>query len=141
MTVLLDDTRWWFVVLSGALGVFAVFAVVLAAVGIYSVTACSVAQRTREIGIRMALGALPHQIAWSAVGRVLAHVGAGLILGVAGALAVGRVIEGLLFHVSPVDPLTLAAVPLIFVALVAAACAGPVRRALSLDPSAVLRLE
>ena len=104
MTVLLEDTRWWFVVLSGALGVFAVFAVVLAAVGIYAVTACSVAQRTREIGIRIALGALPHQIAWSAVGRVLAHVGAGLILGVAGALAVGRVIEGLLFHVSPVDP-------------------------------------
>ena len=141
MTVLLDDTRWWFVVLSAALAVFAVFAVVLAAVGIYAVTACSVAQRTREIGIRMALGALPHQIAWSAVGRVLAHVGAGLILGVAGALAAGRVIEGLLFHVSPVDPLTLAAVPLIFVALVAAACAGPVRRARALDPSAVLRLE
>ena len=63
MTVLLDDTRWWFVVLSAALGVFAVFAVVLAAVGIYAVTACSVAQRTREIGIRMALGAQPRQIA------------------------------------------------------------------------------
>ena len=90
----------------------------------------------------MTLGALPHQIAWSAVGRVLAHVGTGLLLGVAGALAVGRVIEGLLFQVyRPVDPLTLGAVPLIFAALVAVACAGPVRRALSLDPSAVLRLE
>ena len=141
MTVLLEDTRWWFVVLSGALGVFAGFAVVLATVGVYAVTACSVAQRTREIGIRMALGALPHQIAWSAVGRVLAHVGAGLLLGVAGALAAGRVIESLLFQVSPVDPLTLGAVPLVFAALVAAACAGPVRRALSLDPSAVLRLD
>ena len=141
MATLLEEMRWWFVALSGALGVFAVFAVVLAAVGIYAVTACSVAQRTREIGIRMALGARPHQIAWSAVGHVLAPVGAGLLLGVAGALAVGPVIESLLIQIPPVDPVTLVAVPLVFAALAAVACVSPVRRALSLDPSAVLRLE
>jgi len=141
MADLLEDTRWWFVVLSSVLGVFAVFAVVLAAAGIYAVTACSVAQRTREFGIRIALGAPPHQIAWSAVRRVLAHLGAGLLLGMAGALAVGRMIEGLLFHIPPVDPPTLLAVPLVFAALVAVACAGPVRRAVSLAPSEVLRFE
>ena len=141
MATLLDDTRWWFVVLSAALGVFAVFAVVLAAVGIYGVTACSVAQRTREIGIRLALGAQPHQIAWTAAGPVLGCVGAGLILGVAGALAVGRVIEGLLIQTPSVDPPTLVAVLLVFAALAAFACAGPVRRAVSLDPGKVLRFE
>ena len=141
MAARLENTRWWFVVLSSALGVFALVAVALAAAGIYAVTAYSVAQRTREIGIRMALGAQPHQIAWSAVRRVLAPVGAGLLLGMAGALAVGRLIEGLLFHIPPVDPPTLLAVPLVFAALVAVACAGPVRRAVSLAPSEVLRFE
>ena len=141
MTVLLEDVRRWFVVLSGSLGVFAAFAVVLAGVGIYAVTACSVAQRTREMGIRMALGARPSQIAWTAARRGLAYVGAGLVLGMAGALAVGRIIESLLFHTRSVDPPTLVAVPLVFAALVAVACAGPVRRAVSLDPSDVLRFE
>ena len=138
---LFEETLWWFVVLSGTLGVFAVFAVVLATVGIYAVAACSVAQRTREIGIRMALGAQPHQILGTTLGRVLGFVGVGLVLGLAGALAVGRVIESLLVQIPPLDPLTLVLVPLLFAALVAVACAGPVRRAVALDPSNVLRFE
>ena len=141
MATLFEDTRWWFVVLSGTLGVFAVFAAALAAVGIYAVTACSVARRTREIGIRMALGAQPHQIVRTTLGRVLGFVGVGLVLGLAGALAVGRVIESLLVQIPPLDPLTLVLVPLVFAALVAAACVGPVRRAVALDPSDVLRFE
>ena len=141
MAAVLAEGRWWFLVLSGTLGVFALFAVVLAAVGIYAVAACAVAQRTREIGIRIALGAQAHRIVRTALGRVLAHVGVGLLLGLAGAVAVGRVIESLLIQVPPVDPPTLVLVPLLFAALVAVACAGPVRRAVSLDPSDVLRLE
>ena len=141
MATRFDDGRWWFVVLSGTLGVFAVFAAVLAAVGIYAVASCSVAQRTREIGIRIALGAQAHQIVWTTLGRVLGFVGVGLVLGLAGALAVGRVIESLLVQIPPLDPLTLVIVPLLFAALVAVACAGPVRRAISLDPSHVLRFE
>ena len=141
MAAVLAEGRWWFFVLSGTLGVFALFAVVLAAVGIYAVAACAVAQRTREIGIRIALGAQAHQILRTALGRVLAYVGLGLLLGLAGAVAVGRVIESLLIQVPPVDPPTLVLVPLLFAALVAVACAGPVRRAVSLDPSDVLRFE
>ena len=72
---------------------------------------------------------------------MLACVGVGLLLGMAGAMAVGRVIESLLIQVPPVDPPTLVLVPLLFAALVAVACAGPVRRAVSLDPSDVLRFE
>ena len=141
MATLLEDARWWFVVLSGTLGVFAAFAALLAGVGIYAVAACSVAQRTREIGIRIALGAQAHRIIRAALGRVLACVGIGLILGLAGAVAIGRVIEGLLVQIPPIDPLTLALVPLVFAVLVAVACARPVRRAVSLDPSDVLRFE
>ena len=141
MGAIFDEGRWWFVVLSSTLGVFALLAVVLAAVGIYAVAACSVAQRTREIGIRIALGAQAHRIVRTALGRVLAYVGIGLLLGLLGAAAVGRVIESLLIQVPPVDPPTLVLVPLLFAALVAVACAGPVRRAVSLDPSDVLRFE
>ena len=141
MAAMLAEGRWWYLVLSGTLGVFALFAVVLAAVGIYAVAACAVAQRTREIGIRIALGAQAHRIVRTALGRVLGCVGIGLLLGLAGALAVGRVIESLLIQVPPVDPPTLVLVPLLFAALVAVACAGPVRRAVSLDPSDVLRFE
>ena len=141
MAAIIDEGRWWFAVLSGTLGVFALLAVVLAAVGIYAVAACSVAQRTREIGIRIALGAQAHRIVRTALGRVLACVGVGLLLGLAGAVAVGRVIESLLIQVPPVDPPTLVLVPLLFAALVAVACAGPVRRAVALDPSDVLRFE
>ena len=141
MAAALAEGRWWYLVLSGTLGMFALFAVVLAAVGIYAVAACAVAQRTREIGIRIALGAQAHRIVGTALGRVLAYVGVGLLLGLAGATAVGRVIESLLIQVPPVDPPTLVLVPPLFAALVAVACAGPVRRAVSLDPSAVLRFE
>ena len=141
MAARFEDTVWWFVVFSSALGVFAAFAAVLAAVGVYAVTASSVAQRKREIGIRMALGARPHQIVRTALGRVLACVGVGLVLGLVGALAVGRVIESLLIQIPPRDPPTLVLVSLVFAALVAVACAGPVRRAVSLDPSDVLRFE
>ena len=141
MAARLADSRWALVVFSGTLGLFGVFAAVLAAVGIYAVAACAVAQRTREIGIRMALGAQPRQIARTSVGRVLACVGAGVVLGSAGALAVGRAIADLLFRIPPIDPPTLVLVPLVLAALAAVACAGPVRRAVLLDPSEVFRIE
>jgi putative ABC transport system permease protein len=123
------------------IGAFAVMAVALAAIGIYGVLACSIAERTHEIGVRMAIGASRAGIVGMVVRRTLLLAGTGLALGTAGALAVTRVLENLLFEVRPTDPGTYAAVA-VFLAMVAV-LAGlmPARRAASVDPLAALRYE
>jgi putative ABC transport system permease protein len=123
------------------LGVFAAVAVALAGVGIYGVISYSVAQRTREIGVRVALGAQRRDVLRLVLGRGLGLVGAGIALGLAGALAVTHVISSLLFGVGARDPLTFAAVAalLAFVALLA--CLAPARRATKVDPMVALRYE
>src|SRR5687768_2299680 len=111
------------------LGVFALLAVVLSSVGIYGVVASFVGQRTPEIGVRMALGASRLQVIGIVLGQSIAPVGAGLLLGLVGAIALGRFVEGLLFEVSPLDPLMLAG-GVVSLALVAGvACAIPAGRA------------
>ena len=140
MSALLRDQRWTFLLFSGMFGVFAAIALVLSAVGIYAVTACSVTQRTREIGIRMALGAQRRQVIRAVMHRALAEVGAGMVMGLVGAFAAGRLIESLLVQTSPADPVTLATVLAVLVAAVLAACLGPARRAAALDPVEALRL-
>ncbi|HYS11140.1 MAG TPA: ABC transporter permease [Myxococcales bacterium] len=120
---------------------FAGLALLLAGLGLYGVLAYTVAQRTREIGVRMALGARPAQ-AIALVARESAMVvGAGLAVGVVGALITARLIAGLLFEVGPADPLALLAALLVLGAVALAATLVPARRAALVDPAVALREE
>lgn len=123
------------------LGLFAAVALILASVGISGLLAYTVAQRTREIGVRVALGARPGQIIGIVVGRSLRLVGAGLALGVIGALVLSRILESMLFGVSPYDPAALAAVVGLLGVAALAATLFPARRAASVDPVVALRQE
>jgi predicted permease len=123
------------------LGVFSLVAVLLAGVGIYGLTAYIVTERTREIGIRMALGAERADV----VRLVLSHSsslgGLGIILGLAGAAAVTRYLDKLLFGLSPLDPRIFATVPVVFILIILAASYVPTRRATKVDPLVALRCE
>jgi ABC-type antimicrobial peptide transport system permease subunit len=116
-------------------------AVLLALVGVYGVIAYSVASRTRELGVRVALGATPRRLMASVLTAGARLVGIGIALGVAGALAVGRVISGLLYGLPPTDAPTLASGIALFALVAAAACWLPARRASRVDPIAALRAE
>jgi len=118
--------------------VFGGVAMALALVGIYGVLSYSVAQRTREIGIRMALGAERRSILKLVVEQGMRLVGLAVLLGVLGALAAGQVLSSLLFGISPRDPLTYAAVTLTLVLSALFACWVPARRASSVTPQTAL---
>jgi predicted permease len=123
------------------LGLFGALALVLASIGIYGVLAYSVAQRTSEIGLRMALGAQPRQVLALVLrqGMLLALIGAGV--GVAVALPVARLASGLLYGVSATDPLTYAAIIFLLMSVALVACYLPARRATRIDPLVALRVE
>ena len=123
------------------LAVFAASALLLAALGTYGVLAFSVARRTNEIGIRMALGAQAGNILSMVMRRGLVPVAVGLVAGVAGALALGRVLSGLLFAVSPYDWRTIFGVIALTLICALAACWIPARRATRVDPLDALRYE
>jgi predicted permease len=110
----------------------------LAALGIYSVIAWLVAQRTREIGVRMALGASPRQVVRQVVGHGLKPVALGLAVGLAGAVATGRWLQAQLFDVSPRDPVSLGLVALALLLAATLAAVIPARRATSIDPAQAL---
>jgi putative ABC transport system permease protein len=141
MTEVISRSVWQPRLYAILFGIFAAVAVALASVGVYGVTAYSVSERTREIGIRVALGAQQHDVLKLVVaqGLKLALIGAGI--GLAGALALTRLIQRLLFEVSATDPFTFAglAALLTFVALLA--CYLPARRATKVDPMIALRFE
>ena len=119
------------------LGGFAFLALLLAAIGIYGVMAYLVAQRTREIGIRVALGARPASVVRLIVSYALAVAGAGVALGFVAAVALTRVIAGMLFQVSPTDPWTFGAIAVTLMRTAILAAATPARRAARVDPMTV----
>ena len=123
------------------LGVFAASALVLALIGIYAVIAYAVAQRTHEIGVRMALGAERRAVVMMIVRQGMAIAVAGLVLGIAAALALTRVMTGLLYEVTPTDPATFAVVIGALAATALAACCGPALKAARVDPLVALRCE
>ena len=123
------------------LGVFAALALLLASVGIYSVVAYMVSQRTSEIGVRMALGAQPGNILRLMIGQGLKPVAIGVAAGLIGCLGLGSFIQSQLYGVSAFDPATLAATSASLAAVAFFACWLPARRALSVDPMIALRYE
>jgi putative ABC transport system permease protein len=123
------------------LGVFAALALLVTLAGIGGVIATSVTARTREFGVRMALGASRESVLAMVLRQGLSLVAAGLVVGIGGALAAGRVLSSYLYQTAPRDPLIFAAVAAVFIIAGALACLIPARRATTVDPLIALRAE
>src|SRR5262249_33563851 len=123
------------------LGSFGLLALLLASIGIFGVISCAVMQRTREIGIRMALGAQAGAIFKLVVGQGLILTALGLGIGLAGAIAGTRLMSGFLYGVSALDVVTFAGVSLLLTMVALLACCIPARRAMKVDPIVALRFE
>jgi putative ABC transport system permease protein len=139
-----DQLTWTFFparIAAIALGAFGLLALVLSATGIYGVMAYAVSRRTREIGIRMAIGATRAQVLSSVARSAVILIGTGLVLGLGLALGAGRLLGQILYGVKPNDPLTFAIVFAIMLGVGAAATFLPARRATRIDPMQALRLE
>jgi ABC-type antimicrobial peptide transport system permease subunit len=121
------------------ISIFSMFALLLSAIGIHGVLAFSITERTREIGIRMAFGAERSDITRMVMKRSLLLVTAGVVLGVAGAVAMTRVLAKFLFEVRPTDPVTFVVVVLLLVVVALLAGLLPARRATRVDPLVALR--
>ena len=123
------------------MGIFSAVGLGLAVIGIYGVMAYSVAQRTREIGIRVALGARRAQVIALVVRQSAVLTAVGIVLGLLGAAMLSRYLEGLLFGVMPLDPATFAGAAVVFTLVALVAAVGPTRRATGVDPLVALRTE
>jgi putative ABC transport system permease protein len=123
------------------IGAFAGTALLLCAVGLYGLISYTVAQRAPEIGVRLALGATPYQVGRLVLGHGLLLAAAGVALGLVGALAATRLLEGLLFAISATDPWVYGGLAALLLAIAALACSVPARRAMRVDPMTALRAE
>ncbi len=123
------------------LAAFAAIGVVIAAVGLFGVMSFLVAQRTREIGVRMALGATPGRVVGMVLYSAARWTTAGIVLGAAGSLATARLLRSLLFQVQPADPIAASAAIVLLCVAALAAVAAPAQRASRLDPVQTLRHE
>ncbi len=137
----LAEQRSLFGVFGLMFSVFAGVALLLAAVGLYSVTAHSVTQRTQEIGIRVAHGARPRQVTWLVLRRALRQLAIGLPIGLAGAVGVGQLLQSAVVQTSAADPLTLGVIVGLLVVVALVACIIPAQRAARLDPMVAFRVE
>jgi putative ABC transport system permease protein len=123
------------------LGGFAALALALTAIGLYGTTTYGVLRRTREFGIRLALGASRETVLWGVLGRALVTVSAGVLVGMVAAAALTRLLSSLLFEVSATDPLVFAAVVTGLMLVASAASYFPARRATRVDPMVAIRAE
>jgi ABC-type antimicrobial peptide transport system permease subunit len=123
------------------IGLFSTLALVLAMIGIYGVMAYEVAQRTHEIGIRMALGANRASVASLIARQSLPVAAGGIAVGLIAAAALGRLIRSMLYHVEPIDPTTFAGVAMLVLLVATLAAVIPARRAMRVDPMIALRHE
>jgi putative ABC transport system permease protein len=138
---ILGEDRWAYRTFGTMFAAFAVIAILLSAAALYATVAHSVAQRTAEFGVRVALGANRRAILWLVLGRGLTQLAAGIAFGLAGAFLLGDVLSGMLVGVSPADPITFAAITLTLTAVSIAACLRPALRATRVDPMTALRSE
>jgi len=122
-------------------GTFAALALLLSVIGLYAVVSYSVAERAHELGVRFALGATPSKLLGLVLVDGMKLVGAGVVLGLVGALGVARFLETQLFGVTSHDPRTFVVVPAILFCAAAAGCLIPARRATRIDPMTALRTE
>ncbi len=120
---------------------FAGVALLLASIGLYGVVTYAVVQRTREIGVRLALGAQRRDVLALVLGQGLKLAGIGLLLGLVGAFGLTRLLYSLLYQIEPTDPATFAMVTLLLLAVAVFACWLPARRATNVDPMVALRCE
>jgi ABC-type antimicrobial peptide transport system permease subunit len=123
------------------LSVFSGVALILALVGVYGVMACVVAQRRHEIGVRLSLGAQRSQVVGLVLGQAIRLSVVGIAIGLLAAFALTRLLHGLLFEISPTDPLTFVVVPCVLIAAALANRWLPARRAARVDPMVALRTE
>jgi putative ABC transport system permease protein len=135
----LAQQRWPFRIFGTMFAIFAFIALALSAVGLYAVTAYSVAQRTQEIGVRMALGAQTAQVMWLILRRSLVQMAIGLTLGIAGAIGVGQLLSSVLFQTGARDPILMLGIISLLIVVSTSACLWPARRATRLDPVNALR--
>ena len=126
---------------AGVAGILSLLAAGLAAIGVYGVVAYVVSRRRREVGVRMALGAAAHDVQRLILRQTLRPIAIGLSIGVAVAAGTARLLQAVLFGVSPYDPVAFVAAPLLMLAIAAAAAFVPIRRAMRLNPMSVLRSE
>jgi ABC-type antimicrobial peptide transport system permease subunit len=132
------STRRFILLIVGAFGVLALG---LAAIGVYGVMSLIVSERTREVGVRLALGAEPSQLLTMVVGQAMKLAAIGVTLGVTVALAMAPLLDSQLYGVTSIDPITFVSVPVALLLLAALAAAVPARKAMRIDPLSALRIE